>query len=152
MSENQWYDGKKVCKQSDTPPLWKMDSTKSKELEYFDNNGSLYYIYVDQRTLISETEDKYLKFIQNAALYFLAFNCGVIAYWYRKYKPILDDFRTNHGAENENGERNGQPRIQSILLCPIPGCCIKLNRFIILVNFGSKILVPFFDSITGKLN
>ena len=149
MSENQWYDGKKVCKQSDTPPLWKMDSTKSKELEYFDNNGSLYYIYVDQRTLISETEDKYLKFIQNAALCILALNCGIIGYWLRQYKPILDDFRTNHGAENENGERNGQPRNQ-FSICGWES--IGLNRFIIGIKFLSKIFIPFVDSITGKLN
>ena len=106
----------------------------------------------DQRFLISETEDKNMKIIQNVALFVLASNCGIIAYWFRKHKPIFNDFRKNHGAKKVNGGRNGQPRTQSILGCPISGCCIGLNRFIILVDFLLKILVPFIDSITGKSN
>ena len=141
------------CKQSDTPPLWKMDSTKLKELSWKYVNGSRYRILEDARTLISETQDKSMNTIQKAAVYLLGLNCGVIAYWFGQYKPIFNDFLTNHGAK-VNGERNGQPRTQSLPVfgCQIPECCIGLNRFIILVNFGSKILVPFFDSITGKLN
>ena len=138
-----------VCKESDTPPLWKMDQRNSTKLpiEYGNNNGPRYRILADQRTLISETEDKYLKFIQNAALCILALNCGIIGYWWRQYKPILDDYRTNHGAENENGERNGQPRNQ-FSICGWES--IGLNRFIIGIKFLSKIFIPFVDSITGK--
>ena len=130
-----------------------MDSTKLKDHRW-DSwkyvNGSRYRILEDARTLISETEDKNMKIIQNAALFVLALNCGIIAYWFRKHKPIFNDFRKNHGAKKVNGGRNGQPRTQSILGCPISGCCIGLNRFIILVNFLLKILVPFIDSVTGK--
>ena len=138
----------KLCYESYTPPLWKMDSTKMTII--FDK-----ILLGDERTLISETEDKYFKFIQIAALCILALNCGIIGYWLRPYKPILDDFRTNHGAEKENGERNGQPRNQfSICGWEIRGFgkFIGLNRFIILGSFLSKILIPFVDSIIGKLN
>ena len=133
-----------------------MDSRDSKAihlkapLDYVDN-----IFLADHRTLISETEDKYLKRIQNAALCILALNCGIIGYWWRQYKPILDDYRTNHGAENENGERNGQPRNQfSICGWEIRGLgkFIGLNRFIILGSFLLKILIPFVGSIKGKLN
>ena len=111
----------------------------------------------DLRTLIYETDYNSMKMIQNAALYILAVNCGIIAYWFRKYKPIFNDFWNNHGAtikifENANGKRNGRPRTQSIFGISICGSdrFIGLNRFIILVSFLSKILIPFLDSITGK--
>ena len=94
-----------------------------------------------------------MKTIQNAAIYILALNCGIIGYWFGQYKPIFDDFRTNHGARNENGDRNGQPRNQfSICGRQISGCgkFIGLNRLMILVSFLSKILIPFVDSILGK--
>ena len=98
--------------------------------------------------MIYETEDNSIKLIQNAALYVLALNCGIIAYWFGKYKPIFNDFLTYHGAKNENGERNGQPRAQINLFGLDKN--IRLNRFIILVSFLSKICIPFVDSITGK--
>ena len=90
-----------------------------------------------------------MKIIENAALYILALNCGIIVYWIAQYKPIFNDFRTNHGAKNLNGERNGKPRNQ---LCFRSEKFIGLNRFIILVKFLSKIIIPFVDSITGKSN
>ena len=110
----------------------------------------IYDLYGDERTLIYETEDNSIKIIQNAALYVLALNCVIITYWFGQYKPIFTDFQKNHGAENENGERVGQPRTQKILGCPIPESCIGLNRFIIMAHFLSKILIPFLDSISGK--
>ena len=119
-------------------------------------NGNAHYginraIYGDVRTLIYETEDNSMKFIQNTALYVLALNCGIIVYWFGQYKPIFYDFEKNHGAKNANGEWNGQPRTQSILGCQLPGGdkFIGLNRFIILASFLSKTLIPFVDSITG---
>ena len=102
----------------------------------------------DIRSVIYETEDNSMKLIQNAALYVLALNCGIIAYWFGQYKPIFNDFLTHHGAKNENGERNGQPRAQINLFGLDKN--IRLNRFIILVSFLSKICIPFIDSITGK--
>ena len=107
-------------------------------------------LFEDVRTLIYETEDNGMKIIQNGALYVLAFNCGIIAYWLREFKPIFNDFLTNHGAKNANGQRIGQPRTQISIFGLDKN--IGLNRFIILVNFLSKILVPFVDSITGKIN
>ena len=104
----------------------------------------------DTREMIYEIEDNSMKFIQNAALYVLALNCGIIAYWFGQYKPIFKDFQTNHGAKNENGKRNGQPRAQINLFGFDKN--IGFNRLIILVSFLSKILIPFFDSITGKSN
>ena len=91
-----------------------------------------------------------IKIIQNVALYVLALNCGIISYWIGQYKPIFTDFQTNHGAKNENGERIGLPRTQKILGCSIPERYIGLNRFIIIAQFLSKILIPFLDSISGK--
>ena len=105
-------------------------------------------VYGDVRVSIYETESNSMKMIQNAALYVLAFNCGIIVYWFAQYKPIFNDFRTNHGAKNANGERNGQPRIQNCIF----GKNVGFNRFIILVTFLSKIILPFVDSITGKSN
>ena len=107
--------------------------------------------YADERTFIYETTDNNMKFIENAALYILALNSGIIVYWIAQYKPIFNDFQTNHGAKNVNGERNGKPRNQ---LCLLVGSekFIGLNRFIILVKFLSKIIIPFVDSITGKSN
>ena len=107
--------------------------------------------YVEKRTFIYETTDKNMKFIENAALYILALNSGIIVYSIAQYKPIFNDFRTNHGAKNANGERNGKPRNQ---LCLLFGSekFIGLNRFIILMKFLSKIIIPFVDSITGKSN
>ena len=105
-------------------------------------------VYGDLRTFIYVTEDNSMKMIQNAALYVLALNCGIIVYWFAQYKPILNDFRTNHGAKNASGERNGQPRIQNWIF----GKNVGLNRFVILVTFLSKIILPFVDSITGKSN
>ena len=151
------------CPDSHIAPLWKMDSTELKVFshlidEYLDENIDEYideYTYdkffEDQRTLIYETTDKNVKFIENAALYILALNSGIIVYWIAQYKPIISDFRTNHGAKNANGERNGKPRNQ---LCSFFGSekFIGLNRFIILVKFLSKIIIPFVDSITGKSN
>ena len=58
-----------------------------------------FYMHGDARILIHETEEKSMKIIQNAALYVLALNCGIIAYWFVQYKPILNDFRTNHGPK-----------------------------------------------------
>ena len=107
------------------------------------------YFFMDERTCIYETTDNNMKFIENAALYILALNCGIIVYWIAQYKPIFNDFRTNHGAKNANGERNGKPRNQ---LCFGSEKFIGLNRFIILVKFLSKIIIPFVDSITGKSN
>ena len=112
---------------------------------YFYKDGDTRY--VDARFLIHETENNSMKIIQNAALYVLALNCGIIAFWFGQYKPILNDFRTNHGSIKVNGERNGRPRTQIRML----GKNIGLNRFIILVSFLSKILIPFVGSITGKL-
>ena len=66
-----YREAPKSCSLSYTPPLWKMDSTKLKEWEYFDNNGSRYRILADPRILISETEDKSMKNIQNAAQHVL---------------------------------------------------------------------------------
>ena len=104
-------------------------------------------ISLEIRTAIYETEGNSMKNIQNAAIYILAFNCGIIGYWFGQYKPIRDDFLTNHGA------KNGQPRNQfSICGRQISGCgkFIGLNRLMILVSFLSKILIPFVDSILGK--
>ena len=104
--------------------------------------------------MIYETEDNSLitlEHIQKAAMFILAFNCGIIGYWFGKFKQkIFTDFQTNHGAKNENGERIGQPRTQKILGCPVPERCIGLNRFVIKADFLSNILIPFFDSISGK--
>ena len=105
--------------------------------------------------MIYETEDNSLitlEHIQKAAIFILAVNCGIIVYWRGKFKPIFTDFRTNHGAKNENGERIGQPRTQEIpgLGCSIPERYIGWNRFIIYGSFLLKFLIPFFDSISGK--
>ena len=144
----------KYCGESDIAPLWKITSTEFKPVV----SGNLqrdYYgeafsqVYGDGRTLIYETEDNSIKIIQNAALYVLALNCGIIAYWFGQYKPIFTDFQTNHGAKNENGERIGRPRTQKILGCPIPERYIGLNRFIIMAQFLSKICIP---SISGRSN
>ena len=151
---NLYRDTGKVCGWSNIAPLWEIEST---ELMGFHNEGryqnelspyfnDLWKMYGDARKTTYTIEDNSIKIIQNAALYVLAFNCGVIAYWFVQYKPILNDFRTNHGAKNVNGERNGQPRTQ------IFGKNVELNRFIILLTFLSKIIVPFVDSITGKSN
>ena len=131
-----------VCPDSHIAPIWKMDSTERKSFTY---NGD----HVDERTCIYETTDNNMKFIENAALYILALNSGIIVYWIAQYKPIFNDFRTNHGAKNLNGERNGKPRNQ---LCFGSEKFIGLNRFIILMKFLSKIIIPFVDSITGKSN
>ena len=164
------------CEASNIAPLWEIYSTEVKSWTGFyeiatDNatlskdpkfsvsfngfnvsytsseemNGTV-SVYGDERNLIYETKDDSMKMIQNAALYVLAFNCGIIVYWFAQYKPIFNDFRTNHGAKNVNGERNGQPRIQNCIF----GKNVGLNRFIILVTFLSKIILPFVDSITGK--
>ena len=137
--EMGWY-----CGMSSTAPLWEIHSAEFKPI--------IENFIGDERTFINETKNKSMKFIQNAALYILGFNCGIIAYWFGKYKPIFNDFRKNHGAKHANGERNGHPRTQSILGCQIPGCdkFIGLNRSIILVTFLLKIIIPFVDSITGK--
>ena len=109
----------------------------------------------DLRTLIYETDDNSMEMIQKAALCILAVNCVIITYWFGQYKPIFNDFWNNHGAtiKNANGKRNGRPRTQSIFGISICGSdqFIGLNRFIILVSFLSKILIPFLDSITGKI-
>ena len=171
-----FYGALQVCAESHIAPLWKMDSTERKvfadyifadyiskmdsterklfadhisewDSDYYFANG----FFVDERTCIYETTDNNMKFIENAALYILALNCGIIVYWIAQYKPIFNDFGTNHGAKNANGERNGKPRNQ---LCLLFGSekFIGLNRFIILVKFLSKIIIPFVDSITGKSN
>ena len=142
------YDQYQYCPDSHIAPIWKMDSTERKLLDLY---GDEFESYVDERTCIYETTDNNMKFIENAALYILALNCGIIVYWIAQYKPIFNDFRTNHGAKNLNGERNGKPRNQ---LCLLFGSekFIGLNRFIILVKFLSKIIIPFVDSITGKSN
>ena len=128
----------------------------STELKIFiKTNERNHYVYGDARTLIYDTEDNSMKFIQNAALFILALNCGIIAYWFGQHKPIFDDFLTNHGAKNEKGDRNGHPRNQfRIFGWQIPGFgkFIGMNRFMILVSFLLKIIIPFVDSITGKLN
>ena len=164
------------CEASNIAPLWEIYSTEVKSWTRFyeiatDNatfskdpkfsvsfngfnvsytsseemNGTV-SVYGDERNLIYETKDNSMKMIQNAALYVLALNCGIIVYWFVQYKPIFNDFRTNHGAKNANEERNGQPRIQNCIF----GKNVGLNRFIILVTFLSKIILPFVDSITGK--
>ena len=140
------FESLPVCADSHIAPLWKLDSTERKFLA-----DEEIHFYVEERTLIYETTDNNMKFIENAALYILALNCGIIVYWIAEYKPIFNDFRTNHGAKNANGERNGKPRNQ---LCLLFGSekFIGLNRFIILVKFLSKIIIPFVDSITGKSN
>ena len=148
------YWNVRYCPDSHIAPLWKMDSTERKLFaKYIDEPDSFYssWYYVDERTCIYETTDNKMKFIENAALYILALNCGIIVYWIAQYKPIFNDFGTNHGAKNANGERNGKPRNQ---LCLLFGSkkFIGLNRFIILVKFLSKIIIPFVDSITGKSN
>ena len=164
-----------VCDWSNIAPLWEIYSTELKfwlydikiedyappstELNFsvsvngfnasftpLENIYEAERVYGDLRVLIYETEGNGMKLIQNAALYVLAFNCGIIVYWFAQYKPIFNDFRTNHGAKNANGERNGHPRIQNCIF----GKNVGLNRFIILVTFLSKIILPFVDSITGK--
>ena len=130
----------------------------SSELKYpkWRSNSNTYHLE-DFRTLIYETDDNSMEMIQKAALCILAVNCVIITYWFGQYKPIFNDFWNNHGAtikifENANGKRNGRPRTQSIFGISICGSdqFIGLNRFIILVSFLSKILIPFLDSITGK--
>ena len=142
---------------SNIAPLWKIDSTELKAHilidgeEFFETSSSrIREVYGDIRSVIYETEDNSMKLIQNAALYVLALNCGIIAYWLGEFKPIFNDFLTNHGAKNANGQRIGQPRTQISIFGWDKS--IGLNRFIILVQFLSKILVPFVDSITGKFN
>ena len=122
-----------------------MYSTELKVHFEYSNTEDKRKVFGDLRIFIDETEDNRMKFIQNAALFVLALNCGIIAYWLRKYKPIFNDFKVNHGAKNANGERNGQPRTQ---ICKFRN--VRLNRFIILVSFLSKMLIPFVDSITGN--
>ena len=107
-------------------------------------------LLADYRTVIYETKDNSMKYIQNVALYVLAVNCGIIAYWFAQYKPIYKDFRTNHGAKKDNGERNGRPRTKSILGCELKCLSVGLTRFIIAVEFITKVLFPFVDSITGN--
>ena len=136
------------CQTSNIAPLWQLESTERK-VPVNISSGRM-EMYGDVRTLTYETEDKSMKNIQNVALYVLAFNCGIIAYWLREFKPIFNDFLTNHGAKNANGQRIGQPRTQISIFGLDKN--IGLNRFIILVKFLSKILVPFVDSITGKFN
>ena len=143
----------KFCGESNIAPFWKIfrlskDSTEAKiNTRISESDSTQLDVLADVRTLIYETEDNNMKIIQNIALYVLALNCGIIAYWFGQYQPIFNDFQTNHGAKNENGERNGQPRSQIGKLRNV-----ALNRFIILVSFLSKILIPFVDSITGKSN
>ena len=138
----------KSCEESNIAPFWQSrDSVKGKIYISSESDSTQLDVYGDVRTLIYETEDNNMKIIQNIALYVLALNCGIIAYWFGQYQPIFNDFQTNHGAKNENGERNGQPRSQIGKLRNV-----GLNRFIILVSFLSKILIPFVDSITGKSN
>ena len=146
-----------TCQASNIAPLWELESTRWKITEWKTKQRhslerGIYFtnVYGDVRNLIYETEDKSMKTIQNVALYVLAFNCGIIAYWLREFKPIFNDFLTNHGAKNANGQRIGQPRTQISIFGLDKN--IGLNRFIILVKFLSKILVPFVDSITGKFN
>ena len=88
-----------------------------------------------------------MKSIQRAALFVIALNCGIIGYWFGQYKPIFKDFLTNHGAKNTNGKYNGKPRIRISFLKNI-----GINRFIVMVSFLSKMIIPFIDSITGKSN
>ena len=133
----------KVCEESNIAPLWELCGKVYNEYGRREHKRRL---YEDARTLIYETEDNSMKIIQNIALYVLALNCGIIAYWFGKYQPIFNDFQTNHGAKNANGERNGQPRAIYVIF----GNHVGLNRFIILVSFLLKILIPFVDSITGK--
>ena len=142
----------KFCGESNIAPFWKIfrlpkDSTEVK-INISESDSTQLDVLADVRTLIYETEDNNMKIIQNIALYVLALNCGIIAYWFGQYKPIFKDFQTNHGAKNENGERNGQPRAQINLFGLDKN--IRLNCFIILVSFLSKICIPFVDSITGK--
>ena len=136
----------KVCGESNIAPLWELYSTEIKVYNEYGRREHKRRVYEDARKLIYETEDNSMKIIQNIALYVLALNCGIIAYWFRIYQPIFNDFQTNHGAKNANGERNGQPRT----IIRKFGKHVGLNRFIILVSFLSKILIPFVDSITGK--
>ena len=155
------------CGESNIAPIWKIDLAELKisllSLEFHVNyqfysqsgdyktpNGDYKIVNGEVRNVIYETEDNSMKLIQNAALYILALNCGIIAYWFAQYKPIFNDFQTNHGAKNENGERNGQPRPRINLFGFKK--IIGLNRFITLVSFLSKIWIPFIDSITGKSN
>ena len=105
------FDGG-FCADSHIAPLWKMDSTERKLFTGNDGSVSFHVFYADERTFIYETTDNNMKFIENAALYILALNSGIIVYWIAQYKPIFNDFRTNHGAKNANGERNGKPRNQ----------------------------------------
>ena len=138
-----------VCGESHIAPFWNLESYEIKAYIRGDSDSNSSEVYGDLRTLIYETEDNSLKFIQYAALYVLASNCGIIAYWFGQYKPIFNDFQAKHGAKNANGERNGQPRIRYTKFGSDK--FIGLNRFIILVSFLSKILIPFLDSVTGKL-
>ena len=137
--------------------MWKQDCSAAgsvprieyKPISLVGDDVFLNGFYADERTFIYETTDNNMKFIENTALYILALNTGIIVYWIAQYKSIFNDFRTNHGAKNANGERNGKPRNQ---LCFRSEKFIGLNRFIILVKFLSKIIIPFVDSITGKSN
>ena len=123
-------------------PLWELKSTEKVNLDPWPILGFMLY---DIRTVIYDTQDNNMKTIQRAALFVIALNCGIIGYWFGKYQPIFMDFLTNHGAKNTDGKRNGKPRIQISFAKNI-----GFNRFIILVSFLSKIIIPFFDSITGK--
>ena len=161
---NLFRDNGILCGHSNIAPLWEIDSTELNNLIYETESPNESYdvftndswrevygptkIWGDARISTDATKDNSMKIIQNAALYILALNCGIIVYWFVQYKPILNDFRTNHGAKNGNGERNGQPRTQNCIF----GKNVGLNRFIILVTFLSKIIIPFADSITGKSN
>ena len=139
------------CEESNIAPIWEMHSSELKVIWHLRNMStgeiSENNQYGDIRTVIYETKDNSMKIIQNAALFVLALNCGLIGFWFGQYKPIFADFQINHGAKNANGERNGRPRTRlSLFRFDI---FIGLNRFIILVSFLSKILIPFVDSITG---
>ena len=146
------------CNQDTSRRIWKINSTEFKPfIDYDDYNNMMYwqqlrYLYGDERTFIYETEDNSIKIIQTAALYVLALNCGIIAYWFGQFRPIFTDFQTNHGAKNENGERIGQPRSTTVYWSTDPkntrmsnsGTLYWIEPF---HNYGSisiKNLYPFF--------
>ena len=156
LRELFWDDSgylESYCEESNIAPIWEMYSSESKVVWNLRNMSTGEFIrnnkYGDIRTVIHETENNSMKNIQFTAFYILAVNCGLVCLWFGHYKgPILNDFQTNHGAKNANGERNGRPRTQ-ISLFGLDKF-IGFNRFIIAVSFLSKSLIPFLDSILGK--
>ena len=144
------------CEESNIAPIWEMYSSEFKVIWDFrkmsTGERSRNNQYGDIRTSIYETENNSMKNIQFTAFYILAVNCGLVCLWFGHYKgPILNDFQTNHGAKNANGERNGRPRNKFFGITFFGSDkCIGFKRFIIAGLFLINSLIPFFDSIKGK--